>query len=61
MQFVYTFLINESKTLNKDIIISQRALDILASYSYKGNVGELKILLNIYVHTLILKILHQIR
>ena len=42
MQFVYTFLINESKTLNKDIIISQRALDILASYSYKGNVGELK-------------------
>lgn len=42
LQFVYTFLINESKTLSKNILISQRALDALASHTYKGNVGELK-------------------
>lgn len=42
MQFVYDFLIRESNTFNKDILISRRALDFLVSHNYKGNVGELK-------------------
>lgn len=42
IQFVYNFLIGESKTFEKDILISQRALDTLASHKYKGNIGELK-------------------
>lgn len=42
VQFVYNFLISESKTFKKDILISQRALDVLTLYKYKGNIGELK-------------------
>jgi len=41
-QFVYNFLINESKTFNKGILISQRAAQLLALYKYKGNIGELQ-------------------
>ncbi|OPJ60397.1 sigma 54-interacting transcriptional regulator [Clostridium oryzae] len=41
-QFVYNFLINESKTFNKDILISQRAAQLLALHKYKGNIGELQ-------------------
>ena len=42
VQFVYNFLIEESKTFQKDIVISQRAIDILTTHRYKGNIGELK-------------------
>ena len=42
VQFVYNFLIEESKTFQKDIVISQRAIDVLTTHRYKGNIGELK-------------------
>ena len=42
LQFVYDFLIKESRTFNKNILISQRALDVLTSHTYLGNIGELK-------------------
>lgn len=42
LQFIYNFLIVESSTFKKDILISQRALDVLSTHIYKGNIGELK-------------------
>lgn len=42
IQFVYNFLINEARTFNKNILISERAVDVLASHKYKGNIGELQ-------------------
>ena len=42
MQFVYNFLIEESKTLKRNIEISQRAFDALINHNYNGNIGELK-------------------
>lgn len=42
VQFVYNFLSCESKIIKKDIVISQRALDVLALHKYNGNIGELK-------------------
>lgn len=41
-QFIYMFLIDESKKLHLPIRISERALDTLTEYKYIGNMGELK-------------------
>lgn len=42
IQFIYTFFINEANKLAKPIEISQRVIDALSLYSFKGNIGELK-------------------
>lgn len=41
-QFVYQFLINESKKLGLPIKITSRALEALTHHHYEGNMGELK-------------------
>jgi sigma-54 dependent transcriptional regulator, gfr operon transcriptional activator len=41
-QFVYTFLINESKKLDKKLIITPWIMNRFLAFSYKDNVGELK-------------------
>lgn len=41
LQFIYSFLINEAKTFNREICISKRTIDKILSYNFKGNVGEL--------------------
>lgn len=42
LQFIYYFLIKESKTFNKNIKLSKRAVDTILSYKFKGNIGELQ-------------------
>lgn len=41
-QFIYMFLINEARTLNRPIKMTDRALDALAKHHYTGNMGDLK-------------------
>lgn len=42
IQFIYYFLIKEAKVFNKKISISNRAIDLMINYKYKGNIGELQ-------------------
>jgi sigma-54 dependent transcriptional regulator, gfr operon transcriptional activator len=42
LQFIYQFLIDESKLLKKNITLSLRLVELLANYAYTGNVGELQ-------------------
>ncbi|AVK49986.1 Fis family transcriptional regulator [Clostridium sp. MF28] len=42
LQFIYQFLIKEAKILNKKISISNRAIDLMLNYNFKGNIGELQ-------------------
>ncbi|MBS4535585.1 sigma 54-interacting transcriptional regulator [Clostridium sp. D2Q-14] len=41
-QFIYKFLIDESKKIKLPLEISNKALDLLKNYRYNGNLGELK-------------------
>jgi sigma-54 dependent transcriptional regulator, gfr operon transcriptional activator len=41
-QFIYQFLISESKLLSRNIRMSKRVMDLLMDYSYTGNIGELQ-------------------
>lgn len=41
-EFIYTFLINESKKLNKTLVVTPWIMNRFLSLSYKDNVGELK-------------------
>lgn len=42
IQFIYTFFIEEANNLSKPIEISQKVIEALSLYSFKGNIGELK-------------------
>lgn len=42
LQFIYYFLIKESKIFKKKISISNRAVDLMINYKFKGNIGELQ-------------------
>ncbi|UPO90124.1 sigma 54-interacting transcriptional regulator [Niallia sp. Man26] len=41
-EFIYTFLIKESKKLNKKLVVTSWIMNRLLSLSYEDNVGELK-------------------
>lgn len=42
IQFINYFLAKEANIFNKNIYISNRAIDLLAKYKFKGNIGELQ-------------------
>ncbi|NLU11112.1 MAG: sigma 54-interacting transcriptional regulator [Tepidanaerobacter acetatoxydans] len=42
LQFVYSFLIEESRILGKDLLVSTKVVDTLISHTYKGNIGSLQ-------------------
>lgn len=42
LQFIYSFLIEESRILGKDILVSGKVVDALVSHTYKGNIGSLR-------------------
>src|SRR5205085_8145919 len=41
-QFIYQFLIDESRLLTRNLKLSKRVIDLLIDYSFTGNIGELK-------------------
>lgn len=42
LQFIYQFFIEESKVLNKKIIVSGNVIETLLNYPYQGNIGDLE-------------------
>ncbi|MFD3155384.1 sigma 54-interacting transcriptional regulator [Haloimpatiens sp. FM7330] len=55
-QMIYSFLLEESKLIKKNIAISNQAFNIMLSVGFTGNVGELK---NCVKHTCANAYMHQ--
>lgn len=41
LQFIYTFFLGESKILGKNFMISNKVIDCILKYNFRGNIGEL--------------------